>query len=507
MSAENIQKSCNDGVIDVCDGKFRPGAVESLAQDPRRRSGRLASKVERKDALTTNEGGVAEHRAEVEARKAEKARRDAELEQISLVQAGLGGIPSVPFHVVVHPLALSLVQLHAHFARTEIIGYLAGVVCEPERNANEGAKKAVYILEAFPVKNLSARDLAKEGRSAANEVEIDPESACEVQMRVIEKGMSIVGWYHSHPFFSALPSDIDVQNQHNQQTMLFRNLPYVAAICSPFWEELPDARSSFDMFYVHSGEKLVPVEVEYSQSYHIPEKGLSGTEDYYAAISAKDGANADGVICKDDRREDLNTVQKRQHCALENEAVNLISTYASFPRRTNLSGIWRPEVTFLAKLRRSLKSVVNLSGNVQVLEEDIANAGMGPSSPVDGQVALSERAGSTTRGERVEPVGQSENMSEGESRGQSKIDRTSAPQLARRDPISACSPEKKGPGRPHAEECSPEGDWTEEQRSLWVVLQQVVSLAEAAWAAADSEREGRAKAAANRKKRKKRRQF
>lgn len=42
--------------------------------------------------------------------------------------------------------------------------------------SGDAGERKVYALEAFPVRNLSALDLKTDGRSAANEVEMEAES-------------------------------------------------------------------------------------------------------------------------------------------------------------------------------------------------------------------------------------------------------------------------------------------------------------------------------------------
>lgn len=44
-------------------------------------------------------------------------------------------------------------------------------------------------------------------------VEMDPESEVAVSINISERGLSVVGWYHSHPHFQNNPSLVDVENQ------------------------------------------------------------------------------------------------------------------------------------------------------------------------------------------------------------------------------------------------------------------------------------------------------
>ncbi|KAG5461856.1 MAG: hypothetical protein BJ554DRAFT_5890 [Olpidium bornovanus] len=64
---------------------------------------------------------------------------------------------------------------------------------------------------------------------------MDPEAADAVRAEIEERGLGVVGWYHSHPFFSPDPSNIDLVNQNNYQRLTRDDLgfaPFVGAIVS-----------------------------------------------------------------------------------------------------------------------------------------------------------------------------------------------------------------------------------------------------------------------------------
>jgi JAB1/Mov34/MPN/PAD-1 ubiquitin protease len=194
---------------------------------------------------------------------------------------------------------------------------------------------------------------------------MDPESDVEVRTRIIGKGMSIVGWYHSHPYFSTDPSEVDVENQLNYQTLLFRGAPYVALICSPFWEDLPDAKAKLDIFYVQ-GDNLKPIRVSHVSSSALPPSDACESDDFYARVCP--GASG-GSVSRD--------IATRLLASLENEAMDLVSFYSSYARRTDLHRSWRGNVTFLEKLRNSLCSLsVNDGRHGEKTQEDLnASAG------------------------------------------------------------------------------------------------------------------------------------
>lgn len=228
-----------------------------------------------------------------------------------------------PFRVVVHPCARALMELHSHLAETEVIGYLGGnIVYE------EDGSVVVYVAEAFPTRCVDEKELGRQGRDAFLEVEMDPESDVEVRTRVSLKGLDIVGWYHSHPYFSCQPSTIDVENQRNYQNFIYKQKPYVAAIVGPYSEEHRDYRAELMLFYVRESDGL-PVRLHNQITDDRPQQ-CSGA--YYTI----DGA-AEWHIS-----------------AFENEGMALISHYAEHHRRVELLAEWRDGMSTLEKLRLSL---------------------------------------------------------------------------------------------------------------------------------------------------------
>jgi proteasome lid subunit RPN8/RPN11 len=443
-------------------------------------------------------------RAEVEraaARRAEKERRDAQLEQVVPAKPGEGAVSPPAYAVRMHPCAAALMHIHAHFAHTEVIGYLGGVVCDVPVGAGGGggpAQQTMFVIEAFPVRNLTARELAKEGRSAANEVEMEPESACEVQMRIAGKGMAIVGWYHSHPYFSACPSELDVENQRNQQTLLFQDAPYVAAICAPFWDELPDCRAKLDLFYVDR-DLACPVEVAYETSFDRPPVGAAGSKDFYAALSdatgqpVADGEDLDGEV----RRH----VDLQRHASLENEAVNLVSHYSHFPKRVNLHGEWRVEVTVLDKLRLGLELSLfggddlpaqpQVAADVDEVVDDAATAGGGGgAASAGGETKPGAGAGAGASSELSAESTAASRRAEGRADGGGEGGRTEG---------------AAGRGAAAAGGASRVRQLNADERALVSLLENLLSLAGDTWASADAERRGRAAGPGAAKKGKKRR--
>lgn len=247
------------------------------------------------------------------------------LEQVAYVsgeELGLGAGGGVQVHV--HPVAMALMSFHAHLTRTEVIGYLGGVV----RQVGDGVE--VVVAEAFPVQGLNERALAKTGRSAYAEVEVDPESSVEVVGRVVAKGLLVVGWYHSHPDagFTVEPSRVDIENQDNYQNYMFQEQAFVAVIVAPYNEDLPDHKPDVAFFRVWNGE--TPLRVPYKVG-----AGVEGLDEYWRLGGT--GFPTEAFVA---------------------ECYNLIAGYGAFAKRVRLETEWRGGILGLHKLHGALCDLV-----------------------------------------------------------------------------------------------------------------------------------------------------
>ncbi|KAJ2263258.1 hypothetical protein GGI01_000897 [Coemansia sp. RSA 376] len=150
-----------------------------------------------------------------------------------------GASGSQPFRLVVHTNAQLQMDFHAHLMLSEVIGLLGG--------RWDAASKVLTVTRAFPCAALESED-------AHTNVEMDPGSELVVRHQIMDAGLRVVGWYHSHPTFRPDPSIIDIENQTAYQT-LFRDNdgseePFVGAIVGPYDPELPGPVSVFNWFYV-----------------------------------------------------------------------------------------------------------------------------------------------------------------------------------------------------------------------------------------------------------------
>ncbi|KAJ2800749.1 hypothetical protein H4S07_005104, partial [Coemansia furcata] len=124
-----------------------------------------------------------------------------------------------PFAVEISAAALALMDLHAHLMYTEVIGLLGG-----SYDAEAGL---VRVDVAFPCNSTST----------TTECEMDPASEVDARRVFALQGRHVVGWFHSHPTFDAMPSVRDIHNQHAYQALCRRASdsvePFIGVIVSP----------------------------------------------------------------------------------------------------------------------------------------------------------------------------------------------------------------------------------------------------------------------------------
>ena len=136
-----------------------------------------------------------------------------------------------PFRIVIDPVVPAVMDVHAHCADVEIIGVLAGQWMADRR--------LLWVQSAYPCQQVGTDD-------DLTNVEIDPASLISVQETAEARGMRLVGWYHSHPYFRNQPSLVDVENQSRYQRMFGEagskhgggsskhGLPFIGGIITPY---------------------------------------------------------------------------------------------------------------------------------------------------------------------------------------------------------------------------------------------------------------------------------
>lgn len=123
-----------------------------------------------------------------------------------------------PFSVDISTNCLLLMDYHCHLTTSEVVGYLAGQF-DPQTHH-------MKVVQAFPCR---CRFADKENAPKVEE---------EVRNAIAQRGLVLVGWYHSHPSYQCDPSLQDIQNQLNYQSILQQeNAPYgpcLGIIVSPY---------------------------------------------------------------------------------------------------------------------------------------------------------------------------------------------------------------------------------------------------------------------------------
>lgn len=157
-----------------------------------------------------------------------------------------------PFNVTISSNVLLLVDFHSHLTRSEVVGYLGG--------RWDTSSQLLTVLRAFPCRT----SLGDADSAAAVEEEI-----CQ---NLFLRGLSLVGWYHSHPFSPAAPSlhDIDAQMEYQLKLQGSDNCfqPCLALICGPYNNGNQGMESKMAPFWVmppaeqRPNDYGIPMEVE-----------------------------------------------------------------------------------------------------------------------------------------------------------------------------------------------------------------------------------------------------
>ncbi|CAG5133772.1 unnamed protein product [Candidula unifasciata] len=138
-----------------------------------------------------------------------------------------------PYKIDIFNTALATMDIHAHISKTEVIGMLGGQFC-----AETGQ---LTISMAVPCKSMST----------GMQCEMDPVSQTLASEQIEDVGMSVVGWYHSHPTFSPDPSLRDIETQQKFQYWFSKGgNHFVGIIISPYNTCSPHAYSDIQCLTV-----------------------------------------------------------------------------------------------------------------------------------------------------------------------------------------------------------------------------------------------------------------
>lgn len=137
-----------------------------------------------------------------------------------------------PFHINITSSVTLLIDFHCHLTTNEVCGYLGGTWDFNSHN--------LTITDAFPMLN------SRFDRDKSAECEY------EIQKAMLAKDIQLVGWYHSHPRFSAQPTMRDCDKQLDYQIKLRGSSDATYTPCVGF------IFSSYDDENVENETKIMP---------------------------------------------------------------------------------------------------------------------------------------------------------------------------------------------------------------------------------------------------------
>uniref|UniRef100_A0A8C9EYJ4 MPN domain containing n=1 Tax=Pavo cristatus TaxID=9049 RepID=A0A8C9EYJ4_PAVCR len=203
-----------------------------------------------------------------------------------------------PFNVAISSNVLLLLDFHSHLTRSEVVGYLGG-------RWDTNTQRAP----------LTSGDV---GGS-------DVIHTSQICQSLFLRGLSLVGWYHSHPFGPALPSlhDIDAQMDYQLKLQGSGNgfQPCLALICGPYYAGNPGVESKIAPFWVMPPPEQRP-------------------NDYGIPMDVEVAYIQDGFLTND----------------VLQEMTLLVEFYKGAPDLVKFQELWSQDQTYLDKLKGSLAS-------------------------------------------------------------------------------------------------------------------------------------------------------
>ncbi|XP_044271707.1 deubiquitinase MYSM1-like [Tribolium madens] len=112
---------------------------------------------------------------------------------------------------------LLLMDFHAHTSLTEVMGLVAGTW--------NPTKKILTISHYEPCRNIA---------SSATHCDMCPISQSKAAELIHNRGLDVLGWFHSHPTFAPEPSQQDLETQQDVQMWIGTTSPCLGVILSPF---------------------------------------------------------------------------------------------------------------------------------------------------------------------------------------------------------------------------------------------------------------------------------
>ncbi|XP_071943014.1 MPN domain-containing protein-like [Antedon mediterranea] len=137
-----------------------------------------------------------------------------------------------PFTISISTNCLLLMDFHCHLTTSEVVGYLAGKWNNQTQH--------MTVVQAFPCK------CKLDDKENAGLIET------MIQRDISLRGLSLIGWYHSHPIAAVEPSVHDINCQMQYQLKLKGDgasyQPCLGVICGPYRDN--SRTSDVKAFYV-----------------------------------------------------------------------------------------------------------------------------------------------------------------------------------------------------------------------------------------------------------------
>lgn len=102
-------------------------------------------------------------------------------------------------------------SVHSHIHRNEVIGFVSGHYIKSNIMRGQTNQRDIIIIQ----ETVPCQATEFDGNSNVDyskNVEMHPESAQIRAKEIEQKGLNLLGWYHSHPKFEVNPSHVDVVN-------------------------------------------------------------------------------------------------------------------------------------------------------------------------------------------------------------------------------------------------------------------------------------------------------
>nr|CAG4642337.1 EOG090X020Z [Evadne anonyx] len=229
-----------------------------------------------------------------------------------------------PFTVSLHTSAAIVIDIHCSLTSSEVVGYLAGIW---DMNTN-----GLTIKRAFPC--LSRLADASRGHT----MELTIFQAMEAA------GLSLVGWYHSHPSAPPTPTVQDIDTQLEYQLKLkgggdqgYR--PCIAMISSPY-QRGSDVSEYTELNETSGGSPGCPL-----TCYWVSPPPESRPQELARPMAMKYTVVPDSYIDQ----------------AVYHDIESCLQFYKDAIDRINVSEIWKESVTILDKLKAAL--ITNLKND------------------------------------------------------------------------------------------------------------------------------------------------